>query len=110
MNDSDLWWKAARGRVHEIAYTAVRRMEEYQSDVFDRFVKLEVLYDPNTPIAHDDDNTAGVTENAIASNVDTITAAISTADVSARVETDGADWATQRRARHLEWYAEEQKI
>ncbi len=109
--DSALWWKAAKGRVHDAVYAAVRSMEEAQGDVFDRFVKMEVLYDPNTPIASDgDDASANVSENTIASNVDSISAAISTTDVRARVMTDGADWKTQRRARHLEWYAEEQKI
>ncbi len=109
--DSALWWKAPKGHVNDAVFMAVRSMEEAQGEVFDRFVKLEVLYDPNTPIAHDsDDATANVSENTIASNVDSIAAAISTTDVRARVMTDGADWKTQRRARHLEWYAEEQKI
>jgi len=109
--DSMLWWKASKGQVHTHVSVAVRKMEEAQGELFDRFVKLEVLYDPNTPIAHDsEDATANVSENTIASNVDSIAAAISTTDVRARVMTDGADWKTQRRARHLEWYAEEQKI
>lgn len=109
--DTRMWWKVPRGRVHDAVSAAVRSMEETQGEIFDRFVKLEVLYDPNTPIAHDDDDAvANVSENACASNVDALAAAISTTDIRARVMTDGADWKTQRRARHLEWYAEEQKI
>jgi hypothetical protein len=109
--DTRLWWKAPKGQVHSAVSVAVRRMEEAQGELFDRFVKLEVLYDPNTPLTHqDEDSTANVSENTIASNIDSLAASISTTDVRARVQTDGADWKTQRRARHLEWYAEEQKI
>jgi hypothetical protein len=109
--DTSLWWKFPKDEVHNAVFTAVRSMEAAQSDMFDRFVRLEVLYDPNTPITHEhDDAVANVSENMIASNVDTIAAAIATTDVLARVETDGADWQTWNRARRLEWYAEEQQI
>jgi Uri superfamily endonuclease len=50
--------------------------------------------------------TGFITENVIASNVDTVTAAIATTEVRARFMTDDGDWETQRTARHLEWYAE----
>lgn len=108
MNDSELWYRADKDRVHDAALEHVRRLEQEQGDVFDRFLKLEALYDPNGPEAGDaGEQLAHVQENVIASNVDTVAAVVSTSDVRARFMTDGADWQQQRRARHLEWYAEE---
>jgi hypothetical protein len=101
----ELWWKAEKGKVHRAAFSVVRRLQTEQGDVFDRFVKLENLYDPNTP---DGDGEVGhVTENVIATGVDTVSAIVATADIRARYLTDGADWSQTRRARHLEFYSEE---
>jgi hypothetical protein len=108
VNDHELWHRAEKNDVHKVVLDHVRRMEEEQADVFDRFLKLETLYDPNGPDAGDaGEQLSHVQENVIASTVDTVTAIVSTSDVRARFLTDGADWATQRRCRHLEWYAEE---
>lgn len=102
------WHRQARGTLHHVLFDVVRRYEADQSDVFDRLDKLEALYDPNNPDARDSgEQLSHVQENVIASNVDTVHAVVSTSDVRARYMTDGADWATQRRARHLEWYSEE---
>lgn len=102
------WHRLSRNSVHNTIFETVRRFEAEQSDVFDRLDKLEALYDPNGPDASDaGEQLSHVQENVIASNVDTVHAVVSTSDVRARFMTDGADWATQRRARHLEWYAEE---
>lgn len=102
------WHRLPRNSVHTTIFETVRRFESDQSDVFDRLDKLEALYDPNGPGAVDaGEQLSHVQENVIASNVDTVHAVVSTSDVRARFLTDGADWATQRRARHLEWYAEE---
>ncbi len=52
--DSSLWWKFPQNEVHEAVFTAVRSMEAAQSDMFDRFVRLEVLYDQgllNDPVS-----------------------------------------------------------
>lgn len=111
MSENALWWEADKGRVNDEVVNTVRRIEMNQSDVFLRFQRLELLYDPNSPIVNDgtaEERRGGVQENVIASNVDANTAAIATTDVRARVMTDGADWQQQRRARKLEWYAEEQ--
>lgn len=102
------WWKAEKGEVHRAAFNTARRIETENGDVFDRFVKSESLYDPNTP---DDDGTVGnVTENVIAAGVDTMAAMIGVADIWARFVTDGADWNQSRRAKELEFYAEERMI
>lgn len=107
MNEA-LWHRADKNDVHQVVLDHVRRLEDEQADVFDRFLKLETLYDPNGPDAGDaGEQLSHVQENVIASTVDTVTAIVSTSDVRARFLTDGADWATQRRCRHLEWYAEE---
>ncbi len=103
----DPWWKAAKGNVHREAFTAVRRIENENSEVFDRFVKLEALYDPNTP---DGGDVGHVTENVIASGVDTMAAMIGEAEIFARFLTDGADWHQTRRAKELEFYAEERQV
>jgi hypothetical protein len=50
------WWKAAKGEVHKAAQETAHRIETENGDVFDRFIKSESLYDPNTP---DDDGAAG---------------------------------------------------
>ena len=100
-----LWWKAETGKVHVDAFAYVRRIEMQYGDVFDRFVKLEALYDPNSP---DADGEAGhVDENVIAAGVDTVAAMVATAEIRARFLTDGADWGQSRRARQLEFYSEE---
>jgi hypothetical protein len=108
--DEALWWEADELKVGDAVISTVKRLETNQADVFERFHKLELLYDPNSPLADSsgDAHRGGVQENVIASNVDTNVAAISTADVRARQMTDGADWQQQRRARQLELYAEEQ--
>jgi hypothetical protein len=107
---TDRWWKAKKNSVHTAAWTAVSRIEQEQSGIFERFRKLEALYDPyGADTTADGRDLANVTENVIASNVDTATAEIAITEIRARFMTDGADWQQQRRARHLEWYAEEQQ-
>lgn len=108
---ADTWWCAPTGGVAPLLMDAVRKVETDQTDLRERFLKLAALYDPNSPWAvgggRDRDQSGIVTENVIATNVDTVTAAIAAAEVRARFMTDGADWSTQRLAKHLEWYAEE---
>jgi hypothetical protein len=61
----------ARGRRAQADDPVRQRAEEELGDVFERLFRLEYLYDPNnpTPIARQQDR---VTENAIASNIDTV--------------------------------------
>lgn len=112
MTPETMWWNLSKDdNIASAVWTQVRRMEMAQADIFQRLHRLEVLYDPNTPLSigdDDDGRRGGVHENIIASNVDTLAATIATADVRARVMTDAADWRQQRTARDLELYAEEQ--
>ena len=91
----------------------VEAVEREQSDLYDRFVKLAWLYDPNRrrSDALEEETRVGrnarVQENLIASNCDTITGVIAATDIRARMMTDGAEWSSQRRARQLEQYADE---
>lgn len=107
-----MWWDAPAGEAHTAVFQYVSEVERVQSDIFERFVRLAYLYDPydrcgmsgvywpqQGPDAH-------VSENVVASNVDTVAASISTTDVRPRFMTDDADWSAQRQARHLEFYAE----
>lgn len=108
--DRHRWWKAEEGEVHRAVFEYVDAVERNQFDIFDRFEKLECLYDPNanttTQSIRSTEQLGLVTENVIASNVDTVTAAIAATEVRARIMTDDGDWSEQRTARRLEWYAE----
>lgn len=106
------WWNAPEDQAHERVLKQVQAIEIRQFDLYNKFVKLEALYDPVA--ASHREQTSGpsdrfasmATENVVASNIDTVTAIISATDVRARFMTDDAGWSEQRRARHLEWYAE----
>jgi hypothetical protein len=103
---NDPWWKAKKGEVHTRVMDHVAEVERVQISIYDRFVKLAALYDPIDPDAASGAQQAQITENVIASNIDTVHAAIAANEVRARFMTDDGDWSTQRTARHLEWYAE----
>jgi hypothetical protein len=109
-NVDDRWWKAPKGSAHKHTIEYARRAEQELGSIFNRIFLLECLYDPNNPEAEDPASQDRITENAVASNVDTVTAVVATIDIRARFMTDGADWKRQRIARRLEWYAEEQQI
>lgn len=104
------WYNAEEGEVSAEVFRYVANVEQQQFDTFDRFVKLEALYDPNSPASSGGTSTTEtpglVIENVIASNVDTVTASIAATDVRARVMTDDAGWSVQRTAKRLEYYAE----
>jgi hypothetical protein len=105
----EVWQRAEEGEIHARVFDHVSQIESEQALTFDRFVKLEALYDPNGPAAEGTDIRAemmGVAENGIASNVDTVTAVVATTDVRSRYMTDGANWSQQRQAKQLEWYVE----
>jgi hypothetical protein len=108
--DRMLWWNTDRYEAHSPIFDYVIAVERRQSRLFDKFLKLAALYDPQSirseAMGRHDASLGVVTENVIASNVDTVTAAIAATDVRARFMTDDADWTHQRMARHLEWYAE----
>jgi hypothetical protein len=99
------WWKAPKGEAYKKTLQSAAEAEAELGDVFERHFRLECLYDPYSPEAAPKQDR--VTENAIASNVDTVSAVIAAVDIRARFMTDGGDWEQQRRARHLEWYAED---
>lgn len=100
------WWLARKGDAHKYTLLFVQRCEDELSPIFERIFRLECLYDPNNPEASSGAQDR-VTENAIASNVDTISAIVASVDIRARFMTDGGDWHQQQRARELEYYAEE---
>ena len=105
------WWSADEGGVWETLIPYVEQVERNQSDLFDRFMKLAVAYDPYSPLAgyrdRDARDIAGqMQENLIASNCDAITGSITAADVRARFKSDDADWSQQRTLKNLTWYAE----
>ena len=105
------WYLAEEGEAWKDVFQYVQTVERAQWETFNRFVQLEALYDPNSPAAQSVAQVDGppglVIENVIASNVDTVTAQIATAEVRPRVMTDDGNWSTQRTAKLLEFYAEQ---
>lgn len=102
------WWREERECLPDQIREHIAIVENLQSSIYDRFVKLAALYDPNgaTTLDKTGNDVGFVTENVVASNVDTVTASIAAASVRVRFLTDDGDWSQQRRARHLEWYVE----
>lgn len=105
------WWKADRGDVNSDLFTYVATVEAEQVEIYDRFLKLDYLYDPesfwarqNEPSGERFKPASVLSENVIASNIDTVASAISPTEVRARFIPDDADWSEQRRARELERY------
>lgn len=108
--DRDLrraWWRADKGDVSKHVFDAVITIESEQWATFDRFVKLEVLYDPNSHLGTRAAESMGlVTENIVAKNVDAAAAATSSQKTRTVFDTDGADWHMQRKLKKLGWYVE----
>lgn len=104
----EAWQRAPKGDVHKSVFDYVAEVERVQFDEFNRFEQMAALYDPPTSSSDDDGRKSGaqMTENVIASNVDTVTSVIAATEVRPRFLTDDGDWSTQRTARHLSWYAE----
>lgn len=101
----------------DMAMQRIESIVRAQHATFDRFLKLEALYDPNSWAANGSRQSlernlrrgspgAQVIENVIASNVDAITGTLGADMVRARFETTGADWKTQRRARELAYWTD----
>lgn len=109
--DKNRWWNADEGTVNGVLLPYVWKLERDQFATFSRFMRLEHLYDPNGPTAdeYEDDVDGGIgcaIENVVASNVDTVTAAIAATKVRARFMTDDGEWSEQRTATMLEWYCD----
>lgn len=104
------WYDAAEDEAHALVFQNVRRIEMEQGDIYDRLALLESLYDPYSPTGDDSSSSiaklVNVTENVIASNVDTTYASVATAAVRSRFMTTGAAWSVQRRAKKMEFYVE----
>jgi hypothetical protein len=108
------WFDATRGEVNRQALAYVRSVDAQQAHVYNKFIRCAALYDmPPRPRTAGDFVESAITnggrmhENVIASAVDTVSAQIATTDIRAVFDTDGADWSTQRKARHREWYSEQ---
>ncbi len=108
----EAWWKADDDKTHTLVVDYVAAVERNQFDLFNKFARLEAMYDPNAPgqrgqlMAPSGSQLSNVIENVIASNIDTVTAVVAATEIRARFQTDDADWSTQRQAKHLEWYAD----
>ena len=105
--NNEPWYKAKKGEAYRAVFDQAREIEQLQSAMFDRFYRLECLYDPekNRDLAQGG-KLGRLDENVIATNVDTVGAVVAATEIRPRVQTDGADWETQRIARELELYGE----
>lgn len=116
------WWTADKGEVHRTLIDYVRGIDQAQFKIFDKFKKLEALYDPERSYPAIGMNTnmldrlrairprnadGRMIENIISQNINTLAAQVATIDIRATFDTDGAEWSEQRRARAREWYTEE---
>lgn len=104
------WYQADKGEVYRTVFEYVAAVERNQYPLYDRMEKLSCLYDPANASSLQSfgggEQLGLVTENVVASNIDTVTAAIAATEVRARFMTDDGDWSTQRMAKRLEYYAE----
>lgn len=112
-NGVQRWDTAGEGEVNKLVFDQVSQIERNQFDTFDRFEKLEALYDPLSISSSysqagnpQTDPCSVPIENVVASNIDTVTAVIAATEVRPRFMTDNADWRATRTAKRLEWYAE----
>jgi hypothetical protein len=114
---SSHWWRAKKGTVASTVFAYVSSVERRNAELFNKFVRLESAYDTSTRTNRYTSAEAMarriggavkavMTENIIATNVDTVASYVATSDVRIRVQTDGADWSHQRRAKWLERYAD----
>lgn len=109
-----------KGQLASNIFSYVSEVERTQSVLFERFFRLSSLYDPYFAALYGVGNYGGygggggwfgsgdlrVTENVIASNVDTVVSIIAPSKVRPRFLTDDGDWTTKRQAARLSWYAE----
>lgn len=117
MSTQEMWFRMGDGNIHDTLIPYVETVERGQSEIFDRFSKLAYLYDPHEYLQRRAEGyrlrlrfhtrKPVVSENGIASNVDTVTAIIAATEIRPRFLTNNAEWSDRRRARHREWYAEE---
>lgn len=108
MNDRP-WWEADKDAVHDSVLRYVWDIDRRQSAMFERFVRLEALYDPNSVAAGSAtafNDQSQIVDNHIASTVDTVTAVVAASEIRPRFMTDDGDWSTQQRAKSLGWYME----
>jgi hypothetical protein len=122
---SNSWWQSDEERVNEQVLAYVSEVERQQSYLFERFYRLGALFDPyfaylsGYHIQYDGAvrgrsrggrggafSDGDVSENVIASAVESVTAIIAATEVRSRFMTDDGDWSAQRQARHREWYVE----
>jgi hypothetical protein len=107
---ADRWFKRDEGDVHEAIIAHVRKLEEEQDYLREGWYRYSCLYDPSQAESggylDGPRSPSDVSENLIASNLDTVTAIAASTEVRPRFVTDGADWTEQRKAKSLGWYAE----
>lgn len=112
-NRKERWFHLDLGSAHDAVMRRAEELERQNSYLFDRFYRLRCLYDPYLDL--DSEPSGGtnryafseVSENLIASNVDTAVSSVASAKIRPRLVTSGADWTTQRKAKKLSLYLEQ---
>ena len=106
---ADFWWQDETNAAHEAVFAYVQSIEQQQSHVTRRAEAHASLYANRELIGGRDSGIPrqyAVTENVVASCVDTAVAMIAGSLVRATFQTDGADWSTARRAKKLEHFVD----
>lgn len=109
MSGETPWWDAPENAAHDAVLRYVWDIDRRQSAMFERFVRLEALYDPNgagSLSSSSWNDQSQIVDNLIAGTVDTVTAVVAASEIRPRFMTDDGDWSTQQRARALGWYIE----
>lgn len=110
-NSDYFWYKAPEDKVFESIFGHVAEIEKEQRDVQEKHLLHARLYsnryEPGLGAGARGavrSGYAAITENVIASVVDTATALIGKSRPKVTVLTDDGDWSTQQIARHLDRY------
>lgn len=111
MQNKTFWYQADKDQVFQHVFGHVAEIEKEQRDVQERHLLHARLYsnryEPglgNGTRGAVRSGYAAITENIIASVVDTATALIGKSRPKVTVLTDDADWSTQTLARHIDRY------
>lgn len=107
---ADFWHKADEGKVHERVFNHVKEIQQNQEDLDRKNRDLARFYSNRSePGIHGNRGSyrsgwGGITENLIASVVDTATALIAKSRPKVSVLTDNGEWSQQQNAKKAEKY------
>lgn len=105
---SNPWAEAKKGEAWKATLESLQDIEQRQGKLYQKYRKLGYLYDPRRPgaIQPTRKREAIPSFNVIATSVDSVHSSLASQPVRARIITDGAEWAEQRKAKQLQKYSD----